>query len=224
MFALPLTFTNEQNPAGIPGCVRVVPRLMDAHTATAICEWSAALGSQRVGVMLDGGNYAAPASNVQLVVAAATKGAGVTGSGQLATSAAAGQFAGATMQVNADASFSKGSANELRGDVRIVVTRGSTMYGIDASLSALSVVLAEGGMTGVASVSTWDAGNPAVVTPLGDDYRMQLRVVDAGEPGAGRDTIALTVWDPSGLLVLSTRFSGLHTDPEAIAAGNLQVH
>ena len=48
-------------------------------------------------------------------------------------------------------------------------------------------------------------------------------MADGGEPGAGRDTVALTVWDASGALVLSSSFSGLHTDATAIGGGNLQV-
>ncbi len=45
-------------------------------------------------------------------------------------------------------------------------------------------------------------------------YRFQLRATDAGEPGRGRDTFALIIRDPQGVVVASV--SAL------LRAGNIQ--
>lgn len=59
---------------------------------------------------------------------------------------------------------------------------------------------------------------------LGGNWTIQLKMHDVAEPGAGKDTIGITVWDGSGALVFSNWWSGSGTQEQAIAGGNLQVH
>jgi len=121
---------------------------------------------------------------------------------------------GTAAAIDVSAKFTGGSENELRGNLSVSVQRGSDMVTFNTTeLRALSVNGGAVSMTGVGSIAGF-----------GDGYRFQLSAVDAGEPGAGRDTVAFTVWDASGALVLSTRWSGMHTDPVAISSGNLQSH
>jgi len=164
--------------------------------------------------VLDAGNYAAPAATIGLSVSAAVKGVGMTGTASVVLSESIGRFAGSAAAIDVSAKFTGGSANELQGSLHVTLQRGTDMYTFDSTeLRALSVSGADASMTGVGAF----AG-------IGGGYRFQLRAVDVSDPGVGRDTVALTVWDPSGALVLSTRWSGLHTDPVAISSGNLQSH
>jgi hypothetical protein len=219
-----VTFTSSQQPGGIAGCTHVPMLALDAQTATAICEWQAPVGGTQVAVALDAGNYTAPAGVQPLAITQAVKGVGITGSGQLSLSAAVGRYAGPIVAIQPNARFSEGPGNELRGELAVAVQRGSTVFAFDAtSVGALSVNGSAAGVTGIASGSTWDTANPSAVSSLGSGLRFQLRAIDGGEPGAGHDALALTVWDASGALVLATRWTGMHTDAEPITAGNIQV-
>ena len=209
-----VTFTSGEQPDGIAGCLHIPVRPLDAQTATAICEWQAARGSTSVAAVLDAGNYAASASTIGLSISAAVKGVGMTGTASVVLSESVGRFAGSSAAFEVSAKFTGGSANELQGSLHVALQHGADVYTFDATeLRALSVSGADASITGVGAI----AG-------VGGGYRFQLRAQDLGDPGVGRDTVALTVWDASGALVLSTRWTGLHTDFTPIASGNLQSH
>jgi hypothetical protein len=46
---------------------------------------------------------------------------------------------------------------------------------------------------------------------------------DVADPGAGSDTIAITIWDGTGAVVFSSNWDGTNTVEQVIARGNLQI-
>ena len=82
--------------------------------------------------------------------------------------------------------------------------------------------------TSKASGEWGDARTPTIITSLGGNWTIQLKMHDVAEPGAGKDTIGMTVWDGSGALVFSsywdTSVSPPTTKEQVLGGGNLQVH
>ena len=61
-------------------------------------------------------------------------------------------------------------------------------------------------LTSKANLQSWDIRNPTVITSLGGNLTLQLQMHDAADPGAGKDTLGITVWDSSGALLFSSNW------------------
>jgi hypothetical protein len=74
-------------------------------------------------------------------------------------------------------------------------------------------------------VGSMDATTPTVITSLGGNWIIQLQMHDVAEPGTGKDTLGITVWDGSGKLVFSSSWDAAAgaTKEQPIGGGNLQV-
>ena len=127
------------------------------------------------------------------------------------------------------------SGTNLQGNVNIIVRTGSTEYQFKSnSLIQLNVTPTGttpmgATFTSKASGQSWNVSDPTAITSLGGNWTIQLQMHDVAEPGAGKDTIGITVWGGSGALVFSsywdTNATPVPTTKEwAIGGGNLQVH
>jgi hypothetical protein len=69
-----------------------------------------------------------------------------------------------------------------------------------------------------------DITNPAAPIAVDGNATLQVTMTDKGEPGAGSDTIGITVWNKSGGLWFSSEWNGTKTVEKPLGGGNLVVH
>ena len=103
------------------------------------------------------------------------------------------------------------------------------------SLTNLTVVTtsapASATFTGKANLQSWDVRNPTAVNSLGGNLTLQLQMHDVAEPGAGKDTLGITVWDSGGALLFSSNWQ-FGSPPKTVeqplggspGGGNITVH
>ena len=72
--------------------------------------------------------------------------------------------------------------------------------------------------------SIQDITNPNILPCSVDgNAALQVTMTDKGEPGSS-DTIAITVWNKSGVLWFSSNWNGTKTLEQVLGGGNLMVH
>lgn len=154
----------------------------------------------------------------------------ITGGGYLTLGASAGVYKGDSGSRNnfgLNVKYNKAGTN-LQGNLNFIVRGGGHIYQFKSN--ALNNLTISGSpvntatFTGKANLA--DVTNPLAPFSLGGNLTMQVQMHDKGEPGAGVDTLGVTVWDSGEGLLFSSNFSSslLKTIEQTITGGNLQVH
>jgi len=176
-----------------------------------------------------GGNYGPDSDEGVVNVILPNQTNFITGGGHLTLTSSAGTYYGAPGSKNNygfNVKYNKSGTN-LQGNVNIIIRRGSTVYQFKSnSLNNLTVTAPAATFTGKANGQSWNVSNPSVITPLGGNMTLQLQMHDVAEPGAGVDTLGITIWDSAGALLFSSNWTGtpITTQEKPITGGNLQVH
>jgi hypothetical protein len=224
-----VTFLNGTTP--IPGCINLPVGKVTATTGTAACQWTATIPANQtyntytITAVL-GGNYTGPSdsSNVNVIDPGQTN--FITGGGYLTLTSSAGQYAGTAGSKNNfgfNVKYNKSSTN-LQGNINVIVRQGGKVYQFKSnSLSTLSAAAPAATVTCKANLQWWYATKPAVVNSGSGNLYIVLQVHDFAEPGAGKDTIGITVWD-GNTVIFSSNWNGTTTVEQAITGGNIQVH
>lgn len=241
-----VTFSSIGSP-NFSSCIAKVGRISGSiggdQTGSAACTWSGSTGgsstpgqSYSVGFTV-GGNYSYVGDQVSVNVHLPSQTNFITGGGYLVlTQNTVGKYAGdqgSKANFGANVKYNKSGTN-LQGNVNIIVRQGATEYqfksnsliqlNVNTTVSPFSATF-----TSKASGQSWPKANPSAVTPLGGNWTIQLKMTDMAEPGAGKDTIGITVWDGSGALVFSSNWDtsatpSPTTKEQVLGGGNLQVH
>ena len=115
-----------------------------------------------------------------------------------------------------------------RGTINVVIRRTETdglhVYQVKATtLSVLSVDRAAGRGTVIAPAVIQDITDPAAPLEVDPDATVRVTMKDNGEPGIFVDTVGITVWTSDAALWFSSKWNGLTTVEQTLAAGNVQV-
>ena len=207
--------------------------LSDTKTGTATCNWTASLGtalsmSPTVGIIVDGYYTRNSSDDDQIVTVSVATTGFITGGGYLVMSSSAGQYPGATGSKNNfgfNVKYNKQGTN-LQGNINAIVRNNGHVYQIKGnSMTSLSSTITSsttGAATFNGKASIQDITNPLNIISIDGNATLQVTMTDNGEPGSS-DTIAITVWNKSGGLWFSSKWSGTKTLEQVLGGGNLQV-
>lgn len=225
-----VTFVSEQHPQGIPGCVALPARILSARTATAACAWTANVGaaaalSTKVSAVLDEGNYVSVRDGITVDVQRPAKAYNAAANATAkALATAVGPYAGEEATIHAAVASPRGNGAGLVGTMKASIPHGNAAFAVEATtLRGLAVGSGSATLIGTATIGSTPAGS-ASASPIVSGALFELRMTDNGEPGAGKDTVSLTVWSADGTLLLSTKWNGRRTLPALIHTGNVAVN
>lgn len=228
---------------------RISGTLGGTQTGSASCTWTGSAGNTLPGQSYTvyavlGGNYGGASDDDSINVHYPATSNTMTGGGYIVATAEAGAYAGkagSKTNFGVNVKYNKSGAN-LQGNVNIIVRNGTTMYQFKSnSLTQLSVTLDTNAnpLSGTCAATLpyscatfiskgsgqmWQTTNPSAVASLGGNWTIQVQMHDVADPGTGKDSIGITVWDNSGAIVFSSNWSNGTTGEQTIGGGNLQVH
>jgi predicted extracellular nuclease len=138
----------------------------------------------------------------------------------------AGGDVGSMMNLTLTARFKKGAITpDGQAQVMVRLTEQGVLrtYQIKADALTAFVVDGAGRATIVARATIVDVTDPGVSRLVDAAALIRITVADQGEPGAGSDTVAVTVVDGLARVWFSSRWDGVKTIDQTISGGNVNV-
>jgi len=226
-----VTFVNRDLNADIATVPVSLVSPGDTKTGTATYNWNVDIGSSdakqyTIGVRVNRYYTRDNSSDNTVVCVAKPLASGfITGGGYLVTSTSAGVHpgtAGLKNNFGFNVKFNKSGTN-LQGNINTIIRSGGRVYQVKGnSMTSLAVspTLPIATFNGKASLT--DITDPSNPLGLDGNATLQVMMTDSGEPGVN-DSLAIMVWDKTGALWFSSRWTGTQTAKQVLGGGNIQV-
>ena len=223
------TLTFVDRGTGQTLCIAPIGLVSSSRLSVGVasCTFNAPAGSYTVESRV-GGWYArdAQADDVVITIVTATQDS-VKGNGRATLTAPVGADPNSRLDLDVTAAYDK---SVLSGNVTLTFVRTVDgilhTYEIDAAPMASLVIhsAAAGGIasiTGTATLTDVTAKHAPIV--IDDHAALLATFTDSGDSKID-DTIAVTLIGKNGGLLFSSKWSGTHTEEEAVFDGNIKVH
>ncbi|MEA3225460.1 MAG: hypothetical protein U9Q07_05875, partial [Planctomycetota bacterium] len=225
-----VTFVDRDTHAVIAADVPVALLDGDPTTGVALYEWSVDLGnadsaSFTVGCIVNGFYTRNDSYDNTVVTVSKPVPNSITGGGSLINFSCGGLFGGdpgLRTNFGFNVKFNKKLTN-IQGHVNIIVRQDGRVYQIKTNATdSLVVNRKTGEATFISKANLMDITDPDNPISVSGNLSLIITLTDSGAPAIA-DSIGITLWNRDKLW-FSSYWTGVKTEEELLAGGNLVIH